>query len=30
VEFLKQDGKLTDEQIVEAIVAATFGGLGKR
>jgi hypothetical protein len=30
VEFLKQDGKLTDEQIVEAMVAATFGGLGKR
>jgi AcrR family transcriptional regulator len=30
VEFLKQDGKLTDEQIVEAMVAATFGGLSKR
>lgn len=30
VEFLKQDGKLSDEQIVEAMVAATFGGLSKR
>jgi AcrR family transcriptional regulator len=30
VEFLKQDGKLSDEQIVEAMVAATFGGLGRR
>ena len=30
VEFLKQDGKLSHEQIVEAMVAATFGGLSKR
>jgi len=30
VEFLKQSGNLSDEQIVEAMVAATFGGLSKR
>jgi AcrR family transcriptional regulator len=30
VEFLKQDGKLSHEQIVEAMVAATFGGLSRR
>ncbi len=27
VEYLRRDGKLTDEQIVEAMVAATFHGL---
>ncbi len=30
VEFLRQTGTLTDEQIVESMVAATFGGIRAR
>ena len=30
VEYLRRDGKLTDEQIVEAMVEATFHGLAGR
>jgi hypothetical protein len=30
VEYLRRDGKLSDEQIVEAMVEATFHGLAGR
>jgi hypothetical protein len=30
VEFLRRDGKLSQEEIVEAMVAATFAGLNTR
>ena len=30
IEYLRRDGKLTDEQIVEAMVEATFHGLAGR